>query len=95
MQNILLGISIIVILLHSVAIALNLVLGFLGLYQKLSRYIRRNIHIISYGGTKIGQPEWGNMFSKIIYDLESFEINEHQLRFYYDDSEKSVTLSHE
>jgi hypothetical protein len=55
----------------------------------------RNIHIISYGGTKIGQPEWGNMFSKIIYDLESFSINEHQLRLFYDDSEKSVTLSHE
>jgi hypothetical protein len=55
----------------------------------------RNIHIIRYGGTKIGQPEWGNMFSKIIYDLESFAINEHQLRLFYNDSEKSVTLSHE
>jgi hypothetical protein len=55
----------------------------------------RNIHIITYGGTKIAQPEWGNMFSKIIYDLESFEVNEHQLRFFYDDSEKSVTLSRE
>jgi hypothetical protein len=54
----------------------------------------RNIHIITYGGTKINQPEWGNMFSKIVYDLEFYEINEHQLRFYYDDSEKSVTLSH-
>jgi hypothetical protein len=53
----------------------------------------RNIHIISYGGTKIAQPAWGDMFSKIIYDLESFEVNEHQLRFFYDDSQKSVTLS--
>jgi hypothetical protein len=55
----------------------------------------RNIHIISYGGTKIGQPEWGNMFLKVIYDIESFAINEHQLRFYYDNSEKSVTLTRE
>lgn len=53
----------------------------------------RNIHIITYGGTKIAQPEWGNMFTKVIYDLESFEVNEHQLRFFYDDSQKSVTLS--
>ena len=54
----------------------------------------RNIHIISYATTKIGQPEWGNMFLKIVYDLESFGINKHQLRLYYDNSEKSVTLSH-
>ena len=55
----------------------------------------RNIHIISYGGTKVGQPEWGNMFLKAIYDVESFEVNKYQLRFYYDDSEKSVTFSRE
>lgn len=55
----------------------------------------RNIHIISYAATKIGQPEWGNMFLKIVYDLESFAINEHQLRFYFNNSENSVTLSHE
>ena len=55
----------------------------------------RNIHIISYQGTKIGQPEWGNMWSKVIYDLESFQVNEHQLRLYYDGAEKSVTLSKE
>jgi hypothetical protein len=55
----------------------------------------RNIHIIHYGGTKIGQPEWGNMFLKVVYDLESFEVNQHQLRLYYDDSEKSVTFSRE
>jgi hypothetical protein len=53
----------------------------------------RNFHIVTYEGTKIAQPAWGGMFSGIIYDLESFEVNERQLRFYYDDSEKSVTLS--
>ena len=55
----------------------------------------RNIHIIAYGGTKIAQPLWGNMFSDVVYRLESFVINEHQLRFYYNDKENSVTLSHE
>ena len=53
----------------------------------------RNIHIITYGGTKIAQPLWGNMFSDVIYRLESFAINEHQLRLYYNDKENSVTLS--
>jgi hypothetical protein len=60
-----------------------------GKYSLAGRYI----DIISYGGTKIAQPEWGNMFTKIIYKLRSFEINKHQLRFYFDDSEKSVTLN--
>ncbi len=55
----------------------------------------RNIHIITYGGTKIAQPQWGNMFSDVVYRLESFAINEHQLRLYYNDKENSVTLSHE
>jgi heat shock protein HslJ len=53
----------------------------------------RNIHITSYGGTKIAQPQWGNMFSDVVYRLESFAINEHQLRLYYNDKEKSVTLT--
>jgi hypothetical protein len=53
----------------------------------------RNIHVTSYGGTKIGQPEWGNMFSDVIYMIESFKINESQLRFYYNDNRNSVTLN--
>jgi hypothetical protein len=52
----------------------------------------RYISIDSYGGTKIGQPVWGNMFTDIVYLIRSYEINEHQLRFYYNNSEKSVTL---
>jgi hypothetical protein len=53
----------------------------------------RDIHVTSYGGTKIGQPEWGNMFSDVIYMIESFKINESQLRFYYKDNRNSVTLN--
>ena len=53
----------------------------------------RNIDVTSYGGTKIGQPEWGNMFSDVIYKLESFKVNESQLRFYYNDNRNSVTLN--
>jgi hypothetical protein len=61
-----------------------------GKYSLAGRYIS----ILNYGGTKISQPAWGNMFSDIVYQLRSFKINEHQLRFYYDHSEKSVTLNH-
>jgi len=52
----------------------------------------RTIQITSYGGTKIGQPEWGNMFSDIVHDLESYMINKNQLRFYFNNSKNSVTL---
>jgi hypothetical protein len=62
-----------------------------GKYTLAGRYI----NIIIYGGTKIGQPAWGNMFSDIVYRLRTFEINEHQLRFYYNDSANSVTLTHD
>jgi hypothetical protein len=62
-----------------------------GKYSLAGRYL----HIKSYGGTKIGQPAWGNLWSDIIYDVQTFAVNEHQLRLYYDDSQKSVTLSHE
>src|SRR5664280_446768 len=61
-----------------------------GKYTIAGRYIS----IDSYGGTKIGQPVWGNMFSNIVYLIRSFEINEHQLRFFYNNSENSVTLHH-
>lgn len=53
----------------------------------------RSIQIINYGGTKIGQPEWGNMFSDVVFKLESYKINATQLRFYYDDNKSSMTLS--
>lgn len=52
----------------------------------------RTIHIIRYGGTKIGQPEWGNMFSDVVHNLESFKINADQLRFFYNGNKNSVTL---
>jgi len=50
------------------------------------------IHVISYGGTKMGQPEWGNMFSDVVYGLETYKINENRLSFYYNNNKNSVTL---
>jgi len=52
----------------------------------------RNIHIIRYGGTKLGQPEWGNMFTDVVHLFQKFEINKYQLRFYYNDYKNSVNL---
>lgn len=52
----------------------------------------RNIQIIRYGGTKMGQPTWGNMFSDAVFKLDSFKINPTQLRLYYDDNMNSMTL---
>jgi hypothetical protein len=62
-----------------------------GKYNLAGRYFS----ITSYATTKIGEPAWGNMFTDVINQLRSFKINEHQLRFYYDNEEKSVTLSRE
>ena len=62
-----------------------------GKYNLAGRYFS----ITSYATTKIGEPAWGNMFSDVISKLRSFKINEHQLRFYYDNEEKSITLSHD
>ena len=62
-----------------------------GKYNLAGRYFS----ITSYGGTKISQPAWGNMFSDVVIQLRSFKINEHQLRFYYDNEGKSVTMSRE
>jgi hypothetical protein len=52
----------------------------------------REVHIESFGGTKVGEPEWGNLFSRAVYDFKDFEINETYLRFYYNDRKNRVTL---
>lgn len=62
-----------------------------GKYNLAGRYFS----ITSYASTKIGEPAWGNMWSEVYYQLRSFKINRNQLRFYYDNSEKSVTMSHD
>jgi hypothetical protein len=46
-----------------------------------------------YGGTKVGQPEWGNMFSAIVYSIETFERTENQLILYYNKRNNCVILN--
>ena len=50
------------------------------------------IKIDVYGGTKMGQPLWGNMFSDNVYSLKSFKVNDTELRFYYNNHKNCVTL---
>lgn len=51
-----------------------------------------NIHVITYGGTKVGQPEWGNMFSDIVFDLKTYIIQNNRLIITYNNNKNSVTL---
>jgi hypothetical protein len=52
------------------------------------------INIDVYGGTKVGQPKWGNMFSDIIHShsIESFKRSSAQLKLYYNHHKNCVTL---
>ena len=53
---------------------------------------KRNIKVLGFGGTKVGQPIWGDMFNSVIRKIDSFAINSVRLRFYYNNSKNSLTL---
>ncbi|MCX6253704.1 MAG: hypothetical protein NTV31_04415 [Bacteroidia bacterium] len=59
-------------------------------------YIQRDssINIDVYGGSKVGQPKWGDMFSNIIHahSIESFKRSNSQLKLYYNNHKNCVTL---
>lgn len=52
------------------------------------------IHIDGYGGSKVGQPEWGNMFSDIVEarSIGSFKRSSSQLKLYYNNHKNCITL---
>lgn len=52
-----------------------------------------SIRVITYGGTKIGQPEWGNLFSDIVLDLETYLIDDNNLIITYNNNKNSVILA--
>jgi heat shock protein HslJ len=51
------------------------------------------IKIDVYGGTKVGQPEWGDMFSDIVYSVESFRRTNSELKLYYNNNKNCVVLN--
>lgn len=51
-----------------------------------------SIKIDVYGGTKVGQPEWGDMFSDIVYSIESFIRINSQLILYYNNHKNCIIL---
>jgi hypothetical protein len=56
----------------------------------------RQFRILVLRTTFINEPEWGHKFSSAITDgIVSFKINTEQLRIYYDNKRKSVTLTKE
>jgi hypothetical protein len=56
----------------------------------------RKFKIINYGTTYVAQPVWADKFNHAILDGEvNFKINLTELRIYYDNETKSVTLTRE
>jgi hypothetical protein len=53
----------------------------------------RKFQIISLFWIKTGVPHWGLMFYDIVYKLDSFAVNNAQLRLFYNDSNNSVTFN--
>ena len=54
--------------------------------------IIRSIKIPALTSTEVNQPEWGNLFTKGIHQVNTYKINEKQLRLYYNNSNNSITL---
>ena len=54
--------------------------------------VSRSIEIPPLVSTKVGQPEWGNLFTKGIHQVKTYKINDKQLRLYYNNSNNSITL---
>ncbi|MDP4222896.1 MAG: hypothetical protein Q8868_06230 [Bacteroidota bacterium] len=52
------------------------------------------INIDVYGGSKVGQPEWGNMFSELVYShsITSFKKSNSQLKLFYNNNKNCVVL---
>jgi hypothetical protein len=70
--------------------------GFNTTNEIAGHYIQKDslINIDVYGGSKVGQPEWGNMFSDIVYSqsIESFKRGSGQLKLFYNHHKSFVTL---
>lgn len=43
---------------------------------------RRSIKVPALGSTKVGQPEWGNLFNRLVRDDLTFRINSSYLKIY-------------
>jgi hypothetical protein len=52
----------------------------------------REISVLEYGGTEIGEPAWGQMFGEAVFKFQTFTINDRFLTFFYNNGQNSVTL---
>jgi hypothetical protein len=53
---------------------------------------RRSILVPALGSTKVGQPEWGNLFTRIMRDELTFRINSSRLRLHNESEELATFL---
>jgi hypothetical protein len=51
------------------------------------------IKIDVYGGSKVGQPKWGNMFSDVVYSIESVRRSNSQIRLFYNSHKNCIVLN--
>lgn len=50
------------------------------------------IKTLNFGGTKIGEPPWGNKFWKAIYELSSYDVKGESLLLYFSDNKELMEL---
>ena len=52
------------------------------------------VDIDVYGGTKVGQPVWGNMFSDVVHShsFTYFTRSDTELKLYYNDNKNCIVL---
>jgi hypothetical protein len=56
---------------------------------------QRQFKVNRYGTTFVGQPVWADKFGEALSDTVTFGVNKEQLRIYFDNKTKSVTLTKE
>ena len=52
----------------------------------------RTFHTLEFGGTKMGEPHWADNVWNYIYLIESYAVNEHYLRLYFNNKHQSLTF---
>lgn len=49
---------------------------------------KNKMSVLYFGGTKVGEPEWGSMFWNAIMKSSSYHVGSTQMKIFYDDDSK-------
>jgi hypothetical protein len=55
----------------------------------------RQLNILSFGGTKVGEPRWSYNIWDNIYDVGKYKVNNEYLRLYLNSKQESLTFKRE